>query len=81
VIAGGDRDVTVVPALRSFRAARLSDVIAFGADRARIGARVVKDDLVRFYEIEIARLAMRSALAGVPRMRTGPEHDTCAASG
>ena len=56
--------IFVVAALRSFRTARLSDVIAFGADRARIGARVVKDDLVRFYEIEIAPGARKVTLDG-----------------
>jgi DNA replication and repair protein RecF len=38
--------IFVVAALRSFRTSRLADVIGFGAERARLGARVRKDDMV-----------------------------------
>ena len=46
--------IYVVAALRSFRTSRLADLIAFGSQVAKIGARVVKEDLARSYEIEIA---------------------------
>jgi recombinational DNA repair ATPase RecF len=41
--------IFVIAALRSFRTAKLSDMIAFGQERARLGTRVWKDDLVRVY--------------------------------
>jgi DNA replication and repair protein RecF len=56
--------IFVVAALRSFRASKLSDVIAFGAERAKLGARVRKDDLVRVYEVEVAPGARKVALDG-----------------
>lgn len=56
--------IFVVAALRSFRTSKLSDLIAFGAERARLGARVRKDDLVRVYEVEIAPGARKVALDG-----------------
>jgi DNA replication and repair protein RecF len=56
--------IFVVAALRSFRTSKLSDVIAFGAERARLGARVRKDDLVRVYEVEVAPGARKVALDG-----------------
>jgi DNA replication and repair protein RecF len=46
--------IFVIAALRSFRTSKLADMIAFGAERARLGARVRKDDLVRVYEVEVA---------------------------
>jgi DNA replication and repair protein RecF len=45
--------IFVIASLRSFRTSRLADVIAFGAERARLGARVRKDDMVRLYEVEV----------------------------
>jgi DNA replication and repair protein RecF len=54
----------VVAALRSFRTARLSDLIAFGRGDARLGARVRKDDLVRVYEVELAPGSRRVRLDG-----------------
>ncbi len=56
--------IFVVAALRSFRTSKLSDLIAFGAERAKLGARVRKDDLVRVYEVEIAPGARKVALDG-----------------
>jgi DNA replication and repair protein RecF len=56
--------IFVVAALRSFRTAKLADVIAFGAERASLGARVRKDDLIRVYEVEIAPGARKVALDG-----------------
>src|SRR6188474_640352 len=56
--------VFVVAALRSFRTARLSDLIAFGRERAKLAARVVKDDLVRVYGVELAPGARRVTLDG-----------------
>jgi DNA replication and repair protein RecF len=45
--------IFVVAALRSFRTARLADLVAFGRGEAKLGARVLKDDLVRVYEVEL----------------------------
>lgn len=56
--------IFVVASLRSFRTARLADVIAFGAERATLGARVLKNDLVRVYEVEMAPGARKVALDG-----------------
>jgi len=56
--------IFAVAALRSFRTSRLADLIAFGAERARLGARVRKDDLVRVYELEVAPGARKVALDG-----------------
>jgi len=56
--------IFAVAALRSFRTSKLSDVIAFGAEQARIRARVRKDDLVRIYEVEIVPGARKVALDG-----------------
>jgi DNA replication and repair protein RecF len=56
--------IFVVAALRSFRTSKLADVIAFGAERARLGARVRKDDLVRVYEVEVAPGARKVVLDG-----------------
>jgi DNA replication and repair protein RecF len=56
--------IFVVAALRSFRTARLADVVAFGAERAKLGARVLKDDLVRVYEVDLAPGARKVALDG-----------------
>src|SRR6185295_9248160 len=56
--------IFVVAALRSFRTARLADVIAFGAERAKLGARVLKDDLVRIYELDLAPGARKVSLDG-----------------
>jgi DNA replication and repair protein RecF len=56
--------IFVVAALRSFRTSKLSDVVAFGAERAQLGARVRKDDLVRVYEVEVAPGARKVALDG-----------------
>lgn len=51
-------------ALRSFRTSRLADMIAFGAPEARIGARVLKDDLTRVYELVIAPGGRKVTLDG-----------------
>ena len=58
----------MVATLRSFRTARLADLLAFGGTTATIGARVVKDSLTRLYEIEIGAGARKVRLDGkVPR--------------
>lgn len=51
-------------ALRSFRTSKLADMIAFGAAEARIGARVVKDELTRVYEVTLAPTGRRVLLDG-----------------
>jgi len=56
--------IFAIASLRSFRTSRLADVIAFGAERARLGARVRKDDLVRVYELEVAPGSRKVALDG-----------------
>lgn len=56
--------IFVVASLRSFRTARLSDLVAFGADRAKLGARVWKDELVRIYEVELAQGSRKVTLDG-----------------
>jgi DNA replication and repair protein RecF len=58
--------IYVVASLRSFRTARLSELIAFGRDHAQIGARVVKDELVRVYEVELAQGSRKVRLDGKP---------------
>ncbi len=58
--------IYVVAAVRSFRTARLADVIAFGADEAAISARVVKDELERVYEVTIAPSSRKVRLDGKP---------------
>jgi DNA replication and repair protein RecF len=58
--------IYAVAALRSFRTARLADLIGFGQDEARIGARVVKDELLRVYEVTIAQGGRRVLLDGKP---------------
>ena len=56
--------IFVTATLRSFRTARLSDLIAFGAERAVLGARVVKDELVRVYEVELGPGTRKVTLDG-----------------
>ncbi|MFN0250827.1 MAG: DNA replication/repair protein RecF [Kofleriaceae bacterium] len=56
--------IYVVATLRSFRTTRLSDLIAFGRPEARLGARVVKNDLVRVYEVDLAPGARKVRLDG-----------------
>lgn len=43
--------IYVVGALRSFRTPRLADLVAFGGDRAYIGARIQRGGLERIYEL------------------------------
>ena len=54
----------MVAALRSFRTARLADLVAFGQPSARIGARVEKDGSVRVYEVELAPGSRKVRLDG-----------------
>lgn len=56
--------IFAVATLRSFRTTRMSDLVAFGAERARLGARVWKDDLVRLYEVELAQGSRKVTLDG-----------------
>ncbi len=56
--------IFVIATLRSFRTARLADLVAFGTERAKLGARVLKDDLVRVYEVEVAAGARKVTLDG-----------------
>jgi DNA replication and repair protein RecF len=56
--------IYAVAALRSFRTSKLADMIAFGAQEARVGARVLKDELVRVYELTIGPTGRRVLLDG-----------------
>jgi len=56
--------IFVIAALRSFRTAKLSELIAFGAARATLGARVLKDELVRLYEVELTQGGRKVTLDG-----------------
>ena len=56
--------IYAVSSLRSFRTSKLADMIAFGAQEARIGARVLKDELVRVYELTVAPQGRRVLLDG-----------------
>jgi DNA replication and repair protein RecF len=56
--------IYAVSALRSFRTSKLADLIAFGAPEARIGARVLKDELVRVYEVTLGPTGRRVLLDG-----------------
>jgi len=56
--------IYAVAALRSFRTSKLADMIAFGAPEARVGARVLKDELTRVYELTIAPAGRRVLLDG-----------------
>ena len=56
--------IFVVAALRSFRTARLADLVGFGRPSARIGARVEKHGLLRVYEVEIAPGSRKVRLDG-----------------
>jgi DNA replication and repair protein RecF len=56
--------IYTIATLRSFRTAKLTDLIAFGAPEARLGARVVKDELVRVYEVDLAPGSRKVRLDG-----------------
>ena len=56
--------IYVAAALRSFRTSKLADLVAFGGSEARLGARVVKDELVRLYEVTLAPGSRKVQLDG-----------------
>ncbi len=56
--------IYAVATLRSFRTTKLSDLLAFGAEHASLGARVRKADLTRVYEVEIQPSGRRAQLDG-----------------
>jgi DNA replication and repair protein RecF len=56
--------IYTVAALRSFRTSRLADMIAFGAPEARIGARVLKDEMTRVYEVVVGPAGRKVTLDG-----------------
>lgn len=56
--------IFVVAALRSFRTSKLSDLVAFGRPEAKLGARVLKDELVRVYEVDLAPGSRKVRLDG-----------------
>jgi DNA replication and repair protein RecF len=56
--------IYAVATLRSFRTAKLAEMIGFGNDRARLGARVLRQQLTRVYEVEVAPGARRVRLDG-----------------
>ncbi len=56
--------IYTIATLRSFRTAKLTDLIAFGSPEARLGARVIKDELVRVYEVDLAPGSRKVRLDG-----------------
>jgi DNA replication and repair protein RecF len=56
--------IYVVATLRSFRTARLADLIAFGASDAQLGARVTKSGMTRIYEVGLVPNGRRVQLDG-----------------
>lgn len=56
--------IYVAAALRSFRTAKLADLIAFDGAEAHLAARVVKDELVRNYEVTLAPGSRKVQLDG-----------------
>jgi DNA replication and repair protein RecF len=56
--------VFVIATLRSFRTARLADLIRFGSEGARLGARVLRQQLTRVYEVELAQGSRKVRLDG-----------------
>jgi DNA replication and repair protein RecF len=51
--------IFVVATLRSFRTSKLADLVAFGSESAKLGARVLKESMTRVYEVEIGHGASR----------------------
>ena len=51
-------------ALRSFRTSKLSDLVRFGSASAKLGARVLKAELTRVYEVELAPGSRKVRLDG-----------------
>src|SRR6478752_6024172 len=62
--------IYAVAALRSFRTSKLADLIVFGAPEARIGARVLKDELIRVYEVTLGSTGRRVLLDGKAASRS-----------
>ena len=56
--------VFVVATVRSFRTSQLTDLLAFGADRASIAARVQGHGMTRIYDLELAPGGKRVRLDG-----------------
>ncbi len=56
--------VFVVATVRSFRTSQLTDLLAFGADRANIAARVSGHGMTRIYDLELAPGAKKVRLDG-----------------
>jgi DNA replication and repair protein RecF len=56
--------IYVVASLRSFRTAKLADLVRFGLAEAKIGARVERQELTRVYEIELTPGSRRVRLDG-----------------
>jgi DNA replication and repair protein RecF len=56
--------IYAVAALRSFRTSRMADMIAFGAPEARVGARVLNEEMTRIYEVSIGPAGRKVTLDG-----------------
>jgi DNA replication and repair protein RecF len=56
--------VFVVATMRSFRTSQLTDLVAFGAERAGIAARVLGHGLTRVYDLELAAGGKKVRLDG-----------------
>jgi DNA replication and repair protein RecF len=56
--------IFVIATLRSFRTSRLADLVAFGRDTAKLGARVLDHELSRVFEVELVPGGRRVRLDG-----------------
>jgi DNA replication and repair protein RecF len=56
--------IFVVATLRSFRTSKLADLVAFGSEGAKLGARVVREQLTRVYEVEVTAGTRPGSRAG-----------------
>lgn len=56
--------IFVVATLRSFRTSKLADLVAFGNEGAKLGARVLREQLTRVYEVEISAGSRPGSRAG-----------------
>ena len=56
--------IFVVATLRSFRTSKLAELVAFGSESAKLGARVLKESLTRVYEVELGAHSRKVRLDG-----------------
>ncbi|MDQ3295011.1 MAG: DNA replication/repair protein RecF [Myxococcota bacterium] len=56
--------IFVVATLRSFRTSKLADLVGFDRASAKLGARVLKDEMTRLYEVELSSGSRKVRLDG-----------------